>query len=224
MDKFVQDSLQLRCENSGEQCVTMFSFGISNGFSARPTPALWPEKDQHLYLHDVCRLSHIAVARFALENPDIEVIIKAKWRGPWEDGVLRFLESDGISIGEIHNLHFNTTADVHSLIKRSRVVIGYGSTTLLESAIFRRPVIVPNFGELLEKKFQDNILFPDISDCFDQANSTEELTEKIGYWWNNPKISDSVMKRRRVAFERYVSPLDGSATENYLGLMRQYST
>ena len=103
------------------------------------------------------RIYNFIVARFALANPDIEVIIKAKWHGPWEDGVLGFLESDGISIHNVPNLHFNTTADVHSLIKRSRVVIGYGSTTLLESAIFGRPVIVPNFGELVEKKFQDNI-------------------------------------------------------------------
>ena len=99
----------------------------------------------------------VAVARFALANPDIEVIIKAKWHGPWEDGVLGFLESDGISIHNVPNLHFNTTADVHSLIKRSRVVIGYGSTTLLESAICGRAVVVPKFGELVDKKFQENI-------------------------------------------------------------------
>jgi hypothetical protein len=226
MDKLIRDSYQL-CDQSAwqknGQCVTMFSFGPSTGFYARPEPPLWPREDAHLYIYDVCRLTHIAVARFALANPDIEVIIKAKWHGPWEDGVLGFLESDGISIHNVPNLHFNTTADVHSLIKRSRVVIGYGSTTLLESAICGRAVVVPKFGELVDKQFQENILFPDISDCFDQACSAEDLIEKIGYRWDNPKISDSVMNRRRAAFERYISPLDGLQAERNLELMRKYA-
>ncbi len=45
MDKLARDSFQLCRENTdehNEQCVTMFSFGISTGFYARPTPPLWP--------------------------------------------------------------------------------------------------------------------------------------------------------------------------------------
>jgi len=49
------------------------------------------------------------------------------------------------------------------------------------------------------------------------------LIEKIGYRWDNPKISDSVMNRRRAAFERYISPLDGLQAERNLELMRKYA-
>ena len=119
-------------------------------------------------------------------------------------------------------MSFISTGNVHALIKASRVVIGYGSTAMLEAAIAGKAVILPKFSEFVEKKFQNVILYPDLHDCFEIAESAEDLKTKIYEKWLNPSTTTFKMERRRWAFEKYVSALDGLATRRSLDLIRQY--
>lgn len=238
MDTYIRDNVQRSTELrdcTETDCVTMFSWGISIGFYAatkipgfpeRPLPPLMPRDNPEIYLYDFCRQSHIAVARYAVENPEVKVVIKAKWASIWEEYVLSFLESDGLAIDNIPNLTFDTTTDAQELILRSPVIIGYGSTAIFEAGILGRHVIVPRFSEILDPKFKDLIFYPDINDCWEIADGPEDLKEKISYWWKkrNIRVTETVMDKRRKAFERYISPLDATATQNSLNLIRSYLT
>ena len=191
MDGFLRDlekKKQSNYVNGREDCLTFFSFGISPGFMLGgmgflgdleiPKPPLWPSKNPENYFYNTCRKTHIAVARFAVENPDVNVIIKAKWEGPWKRGVEGFLQSEGISLNAIPNLEFSAVLDTHELIHKSRVFVGYGSTAVLEAAVSGKPVIVPQFDEIVYEKFKKIILLPDVMDCFNIATSGEDLYEE----------------------------------------------
>ena len=94
------------------------------------------------------RSTHVAVVRFALRNPWVPVMIKPKWFYRWKEHLLLILNEAGISLEDVPNLQICEDIDAQAQIKRSRVIVGYGSTTLLEAAIVGKPVIVPEFGEI----------------------------------------------------------------------------
>lgn len=129
-------------------------------------------------------------------------------------------QNAGIDANKIPNLTICGDIDAQEQTRRSRVIVGYGSTTLLEAAIVGRPVIVPSFGEIAEKKtWADSKTYPDISDCFDEAESKSDLLDLIKKRYENPKECDVMMEKRRVAFEKYVSRVDAKARPKTLQLI-----
>ena len=237
MDGFLRDLEKQQQSNyvSGrEDYLTFFSFGISPGFMLGgmgflgdleiPKPPLWPKKNPENYFYDTCRKTHIAVARFAVQNPEVKVIIKAKWEGPWKRGVEGFLQSEGMSLEAIPNLEFSALLDTHELIHKSRMFVGYGSTAVLEAAVSGKPVIVPQFDEIVYERFKKIILLPDIMDCFNIATSEEDLYEQLNQLWREPRVSKRQMQKRKQAFELYVSFIDASATRKSIELLDQIRT
>jgi len=235
MDKFLENIEAGNFQsdrNLKDQHVLMFSFGISPGFvlggSGRlgietpPLPPFWPRENREQYFLEACRSSHVAVARVAIEHPEINVIIKTKWDRYWRDEVIEFLTADDIFIDEVPNLSITSEGDVHALIEASRVVVGYGSTAMLEAAIAGKAVILPKFSEFVEERFQDVILYPDLDSCFEIAESAEDLEMKIYAKWLDPSIDQTKMNQRKRAFERYVSPLDRTATRRSLELIQRH--
>ena len=206
------------CEKLLPEWVTLFSFGPGTGITmAEYWPEGWKEGE---YLAETVRSTHVAVARFALRNPRVPVMIKPKWFYRWKEHLLLILNEAGISLEDVPNLHICEDIDAQAQIKRSRVIVGYGSTTLLEAAIAGKPVIVPEFGEIAAgQKWASSKTYPDVSDCFDLAMSQENLLSLLELKYKNPEVSEKCMERRRRAFERYVSYLDGSATVRSLRVL-----
>jgi len=199
--------------------VTLFSFGPGTGITMSE---YWPDgwKDGH-YLSELTIDTHIAVALFAQENKNIPVMIKPKWEKRWTENIMWAFQNAGIDVSKIPNLTICGDIDAQEQIRRSRVILGYGSTTLLEAAIVGRPVIVPSFGEIAEKKtWAHSKTYPDISDCFDEADSKSDLLDLITKRYENPKVSGVMMEKRRVAFEKYVSRVDAKARSKTLQLIR----
>ena len=195
--------------------VTFFSFGVSTGFLSADPPPYWPRENESHYLYQFSKMSHIAVAQYAANNPDVKVMIKTKWARRWFDKVHEFLDSASLSADSIPNLVVTDRVDsVTDQIARSRVVVGYGSTTLLEAAITGIPVIVPFFAEIAEKKFEQYVCYPDIFNCFEIADGPDVLQQRIGDNYRNwGSVADTTMRLRTQAFEKYVSPCDGRSTE-----------
>ena len=224
-DKLFQDKGAKNKVDSGrKEWVTFFSFGVSTGFLTT-SPPYWPLTNEVDYLYEFARLTHVAVAKFALDNPNVKVLIKTKWGGNWFDKVHEFLESGSLSLDEIPNLFLRDIVDdVGAQIERSRVVVGYGSTTLLESAIAGVPVIVPLFAEIAEARMRDYVCYPDIFECFDVASSPIQLRDLIEmrYKSANNKLGQEIMEKRLRAFERYISPTDGASGTRAEQLIREY--
>ncbi len=201
-----------------DRWVTLFSFGVGVGTMG----GYWPEGWKNgKYFYQTCLLTHASVAKYALLNPDQKVMIKLKWGGEWRAAVNWLLQKEGIYPDKIPNLCISSTVDAQVQARRSAVVIGYGSTTLLESMILGLPVIIPGFGEVSDEKFQDLVTYPDINDCFDIASTPEEMISMISDSLVNGQVTNRVMGERHHAFERYLSFMNGTATNTCLQIIKE---
>lgn len=194
--------------------VTFFSFGPGTG-NIQAFPPHWPDNPEN-YLLEFCRDTHCAVARFARNNPSIDVVIKAKWGGGWIANVEALLESRGLRHTEIPNLSITGDGDAQKMIAQSDVVVAFGSTTLLESALMGRPTVLPYFQEAASDRMADFVFYRDDFDCFDVAYSPEELEALIKTRLTEFVLEPSIIKRRIQVFEKYVSFWDGSAAKKFV--------
>ena len=165
--------------NNSEKTVCLFSFrhfvqGIisetGTGFDDREGKGLIEAFAQ----------THVAIAELAIEYPDIVFIIKPKWLSSWEEKIREVIR-DGVGreIEDIKNLILTVDIDAQTLIKKSSVVIGVNSTTLLESRLLQRPTIIPMFAEA-GGKYKGIIYFQKYSGSeFIFSKSKEEFKEQI---------------------------------------------
>jgi hypothetical protein len=164
---------------------------------------------------------HSGVARFASENPDVEVVIKTKWGGRWLDKIRQTLLNEGLDPDELSNLRLDATTPAQDLILTSNVVCAFGSTTVLEAAIAGKPVVMPLFEEACVSPYQERVLFGDRLDLFDVATSRDHLVDLLTLRLTDSAIPEDTMERRRGLFEQYVSRLSGTAVECHVSILEQ---
>jgi hypothetical protein len=87
-----------------------------------------------------------ALLRIALDNPDIEIVVKSKGRRRDlnETAALFGFETEEELPSNMHVVH---GGDVLDLIAEASVVCGFNSTALLEAAAAGKPVVMPWFEE-----------------------------------------------------------------------------
>ena len=96
------------------------------------------------------------------------------------------------------------------------------STTVLEAAIAGKPVILPHFKEMREREGAGQVLmYQEYYGLFDVPDNSEHLKAIIFDRLSKPEIKSVVMKGRRALFEKYVSPLNGGATQMSLDMIRE---
>jgi len=149
--------------------------------------------------------THATVARFALENPDIEVWIKPKWLPGWKDRIEAAIDQDlGTAASAIPNLTIGVDRDAQTLIAESSVVVGVNSTTLLEAKLTGRRVVVPLLAEAGGKYFDEHIYFQDHLDAFNTVRTESELLAAL---------------KAEIDGEAPVRSTPGSLIADYLGLV-----
>jgi len=209
MDKFVRRFEALVPLDPDKTVVTMFTYLIGPDLAGEGT-------------YQQCKDVHRVVIDIARENPDIEVHLKIKpnfyttWKQMFDDATA---DIPGV-LEEADNLHLSTTEPAQDLIERSNVVIGFNSTTVLEAAIANRHVIVPFFGPLRDDRLAQRIYFRDKMHLFNVPSDNDDLKRMIFECLGKPNIDDGLMAERRALFEELVSPLDASATDNHIRLIK----
>lgn len=164
---------------------------------------------------------HVAFFTFVKEHPEIDFVVKPKWAGTWVDEMQLPLTEQGIDIRKLQNLEILPDADAQDVILDSDVVIGFGSTVLLEAGIAGVPTIIPHFAECLDPYYNEYVLMQDYYDAFDIASSGEDMVRLMTERLDNGTVTEKAMQRRREAFERYVSPVSPHASEGYARIIRQ---
>ncbi len=156
--------------------ILLFSFFVST-ISDYGCTGLYPNNEGFRSLFDDV---HAGVAQYAIDNPLINVIIKMKWySGEAKSNVDRIIRrKTGIPASNIDNLSILDNTSAQELIKRSDVVISFNSTTIVESILYRKNVIVPIFHEAIDK-YPDDVAYTEYKDVFYRANSLVDMIEKI---------------------------------------------
>ena len=218
--KRVKNSVATR-KDSRRKC-TFFSFSPGNlllfpemangGFKQ------WPA-EKSLGMYDFFDNSIIAIGQLAIENPEIDFVIKPKWGGDWVDKVKQSLSTGGVLTEELDNLFILSDADAHDLIIESTVVCGFASTILLEAAVAKKPVVMPLFDEAKKLEFRDYILLKDYKEEFNISYSVEDFKQTILRKLKLPNIKESGFNKSKSLFNKYVSHINESATEKYENLI-----
>ncbi len=212
MDEFVEKINSN--ENNTKNQVTLFSFSPGIGLDGFVN-GQWPT-NPYLGWVDLFRQVHVSFARAAIENPDVEFIIKPKWGGQWIDRIHNALEAEGLFLARIKNLSITIDASAQDLILNSKVVCGFQSTTTLEAAIANKVVIVPNFAEVKHPLYQEYVKLSNDFDIYDVANSPDDLVRLISASLKEAVVNASVIAKRRRLFGEWISSLEGDSTDKYV--------
>ena len=195
----------------GQGLVGLSGYRAMSNFPGDKSSGFW-----ELFKH-----THGVVGQIASENPDIEVIIKTKWKETWFSEIELTLNDYGLSSEKLKNLTIVDTGDAHELILSSSVVTSYGSTTMIEAGIAGKPVVVPYFGEVKRLEYKPYIYFIDHMHLFDVAYSPgeykERLLERLTKDWTAPK---PLLEARMNIFDQYVSPIGGGSLKRYVETIR----
>ncbi len=160
--------------------------------------------------------AHRAFFRFLYKNPDVNGILKLKWRGgdhEWENAIAECFLDEGLTHAQLDNLVITADGDSLDLLKSSTAVISFGSTTMLEAAVSGKPVIVPTFAEAAESVMEDKVLHFKNLNRFNCAHSEEEFETLMSRGIAGKLKIDKEGARK--LFEDWIAPLDGEVASRH---------
>lgn len=220
MDAFVEHIKSLRVP-AQERRSTAVLFSFTDGATLVGMESNWSPDGKMGWV----RLSdavHGAFAQLAVENPHRDFVIKVKWIGNTTDRIRRSIAQIGIDIESIPNLRITEDAKLDDLLQQASVVVGFGSTALLEAALAAKAVIVPIFEEAGEDFYAQHVPYADDLEIFDVVRSRESLMELVLRRLDEPwTASEELMARRAKAFEKFVSPTSPVAVQNYVDYLAE---
>ena len=203
--------------------VAFFSFTYASSIKSKSydCPDEHFSKNRDSGFIDLFEHVHASIAQLAIQNKDVEFIIKPKWGGKWMDEIEYVLNKNGYKPENIDNLTITPDVNAQDLIVGSDVICSFGSTTILEAAITDKPIIIPNFDEASNPEYSKYIRFKDEYNIFDIANSVSEFEELVINRLKNPEVSEDCMQKRYALFEKYVSSMAGNALDKYVKVISQ---
>ncbi len=143
---------------------------------------------------------HLEVIKFAVYNPNFKLIIKTKSSPIFLKYVKNLILNQYKTIPK--NIKITNSEPVEKLIKESKFVIGFNSTTLLQSLIAKRYVLTPNFEEF---KLYD--IFHETKDIVFRVENAEMIKKVI---YNLPNQNKQVESEQKFLEEK-VGPPDGNS-------------
>jgi hypothetical protein len=215
MDSFVRVLADLpdRIIPSENPIVTLFSFNPGNGLLVKGVDP-WPDDENEGWgpLFDEV---HRGFAELACLHPNVTFFIKLKWGGKWVDRIEETISATGKSLSEHPNLKIVLNESAHELIEKSQVVCCYNSSTMLEAGVTKRAVVVPHFDSVIRKDLLEFVKFHGRDDLFDLARSKGQMIEMISSRLQPYELDGAVIDAREKEFEKWLSGLDGSATQKW---------
>ena len=157
------------------------------------------------------------ILNFAKKNPDVEFIFKTKKLFLEDIDLNKKSQESMVYNAKLRNCKLTFGDDSRQLIEKSRCVIGFNSTTLIEALILKKPIIVPTFGlkKIISKNFTLNLK----NSAFyakDQKELNNVLNGVVTGKINRTKAGKKVLKN---IITKYLGNNDGRSSKrliNYL--------
>jgi len=183
--------------------------------------SIWPERKN--YFRDI----HSAIAELAIERPDIDFVIKPKnimmKNASWKY-YERVLNEIGFNTNKVDNYSVEPNADVHELILNSDVFCALQSSTVIESSISGKPVIVPVFENYKSTKNYKDFIWRGHMELFDVADNKQHLKELIIDLMDHPYVDNNILDRRKKVFKSFFNDLDGVSLNHYVNIITNVAT
>ena len=158
---------------------------------------------------------HVGFAEVAARNPQSLFTMKFKPGHQSSDYVSHLVNLlKRRRLYPLPNLHLEFETPAADLILGARVVVGILSTTLLESCVAAKNVIVPAFREYQQSPDWADYGLREYLHLFTVVETDEEYVQAIENGLDSSiKPSSSIMEGREALFTEYVSNLHGSAAK-----------
>ncbi len=148
--------------------------------------------------------SHNLIINLAQNEPTIKVTIKLKWPGKWDKTIYenwkKFSGKDTLP----ENCEIISTNFKSEIFENADLIISWVSTTILESFILDKPVLIPKFDEAKEK-YDD---FIDLSEYEKTCKICENKDQFINEVKKNLTISsvgNEIMSERKKLINKYLT-------------------
>ena len=174
------------------------------------------------YSFGFCKLFdsvHQVVAKYALENSNVDIFIKLKWQDNlWKKYILSALKKINIDPKNIKNLKFVDNISAQKLIFNSDTVIAFNSSVLTESLLLNKKTIIPIYFEA-EDKYSDYVLWKD-KDIFNKVYSEDDLYKEIKIFQTQNKFENNVNKLK--VLKEAFGYVDGNNSQRMYETMLEY--
>ena len=178
--------------------------------------SIWPERKK--YFRDI----HSSIVELAIENPDIDFVIKPKrimMTGPsWE--YYKQILSDIDFDNKVNNYFIEPNADVHNLILNSDVICSLQSSTAIEAAISGKPVILPVFDNYKSTENYQDFSWKKYLELFDIASDKQNFKDLILKLMNCNSVNDDVLNKRKKVFHNFFNDLEGVSLNGYVDVIK----
>jgi len=220
MDNFIEKVKSHKKTPRKRKNVLLFSFSHGTGLMGHPDRDMYFDNPHWTKKPDVGLIRlfesvHSAFARLAVEQPDIDFIIKPKWLGRWKEEIEKVVAKRGINLSKISNILF-TEKDANTLILDSDVVCGLGSNTIVEAGFAAKPVIIPMYYEAKRKDYREYLWYYKYYNLYDIAESEESFIALIKEKLLNPAVEDGLLEKRKALFGYAFSSQKSDATKKYI--------
>ena len=169
-----------RKNTSSQKLITLFSFYHASGGVKLKGDNNFFSNDKNDGYYDLFDQVHNAIAQLAVAHQNLQFVIKTKWDGLWHDKIASSIKNiSNLDVNKISNLSIIHEENVHKLILNSDVIIAFNSTTVIESKLLNKNVIIPIFSEAKDKYYKKNLLYKKYLNSLTTASSKKDLMEKI---------------------------------------------
>ena len=208
MDNFIKKLKTQKKKTSPNKSIVFFSFtknsGIDNqnnntSISANTTKGL----------SKFFKNSHNLIIKYAMKNPNLNLIIKHKFGGHF----LQEIENNWKKYSGKplpRNCKLTNTEDPHELILKADLVVAFNSTTIFEAGLKDIPIIIPFFDEA-SKKYIKYFNLSELKNAYTIVDKNE-FVQVIDRSIKHFKLNNKIKTKRLAFFEKYVSSTKGGAS------------
>ncbi len=215
MDKFLNQINSLKKQknkNSNKVKIFVF-FDISENLSlfGKQNDKLTPKKYSYalniwnkkkFFINEI----HRTIIEIAKENPNIKIIIKPKlyeFKKNINGLIYNLIEIKKKQ--NIPNLHIMPNANSQKLILEADLISGLQSSTILESLIANKKIILPIFDYFKNTPHYNDLFFKDNLDLFITASNKNDYKNKILKYLNttNQNVQEDIIAKKILLWNKY---------------------
>jgi hypothetical protein len=164
---------------------------------------------------------HEAIIELAIENPDIDFIIKPKieatYKKSWD-----FYQSiiKKHNYKKLPNYFISHNVNVHSLISSADVICGLQSSAVIESAVFEKHIVFPLFENYMNNDNFQTFGWRNHLNLFDIALTKNDFIKIVNKRLKTEgQVSSEIVKLRWDLYRKYFNTSDADVSDRYYSVI-----